>query len=125
MVKIKQYIKVLTKKLNHTKIGAVKMAKNKVYIDQDLEFLIPQFLENREEDIKKLEKLIEESDFEQIRIIGHSMKGSGGGYGFDYLTEIGSQIEKNAELKNKEKIKSSITELKDYLKNIEIVYEEK
>jgi len=28
------------------------MSENKVYIDPDLEFLIPQFLENREEDIK-------------------------------------------------------------------------
>ena len=101
------------------------MAKNKVYIDPDLEFLIPQFLENREEDIKNLEKLLEESEFEQIRIIGHSMKGSGGGYGFDYLTQIGSQIEKQAELKNKRELKKLIMELKNYLNNIEIIYEDK
>jgi len=101
------------------------MAKNKVYIDQDLEFLIPQFLENREEDIKKLEKLLQESEYDQIRIIGHSMKGSGGGYGFDYLTEIGSKIEKKAELENKDEIKKLIEELKNYLNNIEIIYEEK
>ena len=101
------------------------MAKNEVYIDQDLEFLIPQFLENREEDIKNLEKLLEESEYDQIRIIGHSMKGSGGGYGFDYLTEIGSQIEKEAELKNESEIHKLIEELKNYLDNIEIIYEEK
>ena len=100
------------------------MADSKVYIDPDLEFLIPQFLENREEDIKNLEKLLEESKFEQIRIIGHSMKGSGGGYGFDYLTQIGSQIEKHAELKNREEIEKLIRDLKDYLSNIEIVYED-
>jgi len=101
------------------------MSENKVYIDPDLEFLIPQFLENREEDIKKLEKLLLKSKFDQIRIIGHSMKGSGGGYGFDYLTELGSQIEKAAELKNKHKIKKLITELENYLAKIEIIYEEK
>ncbi|MGM0500114.1 MAG: Hpt domain-containing protein [Bacillota bacterium] len=101
------------------------MSKNKVYIDSDLEFLIPQFLENREEDIKKLEKLLKKSEFDQIRIIGHSMKGSGGGYGFDYLTEIGSQIEQAAELKNDHKIKNLINELKKYLENIEIIYKEK
>lgn len=101
------------------------MTKNKVYIDADLEFLIPQFLENREADIKNLEKLLEESEYDQIRIIGHSMKGSGGGYGFDYLTEIGSRIEKEAELKNESEIKKLIAELKNYLNNIEIIYEEK
>jgi HPt (histidine-containing phosphotransfer) domain-containing protein len=100
------------------------MAKNKVYIDPDLEFLIPQFLKNREEDIKNLEKLLNESEFDQIRIIGHSMKGSGGGYGFDYLTEIGAQIEKEAELNNKDEINNLISELKSYLNNLEIVYQE-
>ncbi|RAK06363.1 Hpt domain-containing protein [Halanaerobium saccharolyticum] len=99
------------------------MSKNIVYIDPDLEFLIPQFLENREEDRQRLEKLLQESEFDQIRIIGHSMKGSGGGYGFDYLTEIGSQIEKNAELKNKEEIKNLIDELRNYLDNLEIIYQ--
>jgi len=98
--------------------------KNKVYIDRDLEFLIPQFLENREEDIQNLEKLLKQAEYDQIRIIGHSLKGSGGGYGFDYLTEVGSEIEKEAELKNKKKIKVLINELKDYLNNIEIIYEE-
>ncbi|MFW5961533.1 MAG: Hpt domain-containing protein [bacterium] len=101
------------------------MGKNKVYIDQDLEFLIPQFLKNREEDIENLEKLLEESEYDQIRIIGHSMKGSGGGYGFDYLTEIGSKIEKEAQLKNRAEIKNLIEKLKSYLDNIEIIYEEK
>ena len=99
------------------------MGKNKVYIDSDLEFLIPQFLENREEDIKNMEKNLQESNYDQIRIIGHSMKGSGGGYGFDYLTEIGAEIEKNAELKNEEQIQELIEKLKNYLNNIEIVYE--
>ena len=100
------------------------MAKNKVYIDSDLEFLIPKFLENREEDIKNLERLLKGAEYDQIRIIGHSMKGSGGGYGFDYLTEIGSEIEKNAELKNSDELNNLINELKDYLNNIEIIYQE-
>lgn len=101
------------------------MSKNKVYIDSDLEFLIPQYLENREEDIKELEKLLKKSEFNQIRIIGHSLKGSGGGYGFDYLTELGSQIEKEAELKNEKNLKEITSQLKKYLDNLEIIYIEK
>lgn len=100
------------------------MENNRVYIDQDLEVLIPQYLENREEDIKDLKQLIEEENYEKIRVIGHSLKGSGGGYGFDYLTELGSQIEKNAELKNVEEIRSLIQSLESYLNNLEIIYQE-
>ncbi|KXS49772.1 Hpt domain-containing protein [Halanaerobium kushneri] len=100
------------------------MKKNKVYIDQDLETLIPQYLDNREEDIRRLKTLIEAENYEKIRIIGHSLKGSGGGYGFDYLTELGSQIEKNAELKNREDIELIINKLENYLDNLEIIYQE-
>jgi HPt (histidine-containing phosphotransfer) domain-containing protein len=100
------------------------MEKKRVYIDQDLEVLIPQYLENREDDIEELKSLVEEENYEKIRIIGHSLKGSGGGYGFDYLTELGSQIEKNAELKNVEEIRSLIQSLESYLNNLEIIYQE-
>ncbi|MGM0549170.1 MAG: Hpt domain-containing protein [Bacillota bacterium] len=101
------------------------MAQNKVYIDSDLEFLIPQYLENREEELKKLEKLLKANKFDQIQVIGHSLKGSGGGYGFDYLTELGSQIEKEAELKNEKILQEIIFKLKKYLNNLEIIYVEK
>lgn len=101
------------------------MAQNKVYIDSDLEFLIPQYLENREEELKKLEKLLKANKFDQIQVIGHSLKGSGGGYGFDYLTELGSQIEKEAELKKEKILQEIIFKLKKYLNNLEIIYVEK
>ena len=45
-----------------------------VKIDADLEELVPEYLENREEDVKSISELLEKDDFEKVRILGHSMK---------------------------------------------------
>ncbi|MCX7966210.1 MAG: Hpt domain-containing protein [Syntrophorhabdaceae bacterium] len=93
-----------------------------VNIISDLKELIPGYINNRYEDIKKIMTALEHGDYETVRILGHSMKGSGGGYGFDAITEIGRGIEQAAKEKDGEAIKNKIVELQDYLKRIEIVY---
>jgi len=95
-----------------------------VKIDPDLEDLIPDYLENRDKDIKSISESLEKGDFESVRIIGHSMKGSGGGYGFDRISEIGKTIEDSAKEKNLNEIKKGVEQLSHYLQNVEVVYEE-
>tara|TARA_Y100000031_G_scaffold115914_1_gene128355 strand:+ start:111 stop:419 length:309 start_codon:yes stop_codon:yes gene_type:complete len=95
-----------------------------VKVDADLEDLIPDYLENRNKDIKSISESLEKGDFENIRIIGHSMKGSGGGYGFDRISEIGKTIEDSAKEKNLNEIKKGVEQLSHYLQNVEVVYEE-
>ncbi len=93
-----------------------------VVIDKDLEDLIPGYLENRKKDIVKTEKSLLEKDFETIRVIGHSMKGSGGGYGFDKISEIGKAIEEAAKSGDVASIKTRLKELGDYVENVRISY---
>ena len=95
-----------------------------VKVDADLEDLIPDYLENRNKDIKSISESLEKGDFENVRIIGHSMKGSGGGYGFDRISEIGKTIEDSAKEKNLNEIKKGVEQLSHYLQNVEVVYEE-
>ena len=83
--------------------------------------LIPNFLKNREKDIKEVENSLKRKDFETIERLGHSMKGSGSIYGFDGISELGKKIEASAKNGNSEEIKTSLSELKDYLNRIEIV----
>lgn len=94
-----------------------------VKIDRDLEDLIPGYLERRQEDISSIKNACGAGDFENIRILGHSMKGSGGGYGFDRITEIGRQIEESAKNKDSAAILAHTGELAEYLSRVEIVYE--
>lgn len=93
-----------------------------ITIDKDLEDLIPGYLENRRRDIASIEEALRKNDFETIGILGHSMKGSGGGYGFDAITEIGKRIEEAAKNMDKKVIAEQAEELSTYLHNIKIAY---
>jgi HPt (histidine-containing phosphotransfer) domain-containing protein len=94
-----------------------------VHVDPDLEELIPGYLSNRKKDIAAIRDALVNKDLDRIRIIGHSMKGSGRGYGFEAITEIGMLIEVAAKESRHEDIIPLITRLEDYLTRIEIVYE--
>ena len=94
-----------------------------VYVDPDLEDLIPGFFQNRQKDVQRLSEALEQGDFEAIRIIGHSMKGAGGGYGFDRVTDLGAIIEEGAKAQDRERIREAVAELADYMSRVEVVYE--
>lgn len=93
-----------------------------IQVDPDLEELIPGFLENRVADIAKLRTSLDDNDFVSIQSIGHSTKGVGGGYGFNLMSEIGSEIESAAKENDADKIREKISQLDDYLQRIEIEY---
>ena len=94
-----------------------------VRVDPDLADLIPSFLENRRKDIAALLAALDQSDYETVRILGHSMKGAGGGYGFDGITEIGAVLEQAAKEHNSEAIRKWVGELSAYLDRVEVVYD--
>ncbi len=92
-----------------------------VYVEPDLIGLIPEFLENRQKDIVSLNRALEQNDFNTIINIGHNLKGSGGSYGLDTITEIGRLLEKEAENGNSDAISGLIAKLSSYIENIEIL----
>lgn len=94
-----------------------------IKVDPEIADLIPGFLQNRRKDIENIISYLKEENFEQIERLGHSMKGSGAGYGFDGISEIGKSIEIAGKGKDVEGIKKGIEDLKDYLGRIEIVNE--
>jgi len=93
-----------------------------VVIDEDLEMLIPEFLENRRKDVLNIMHALEKGDFETVRNIGHIIKGVGGGYGFGAITDMGVVLETAAESQDVDKIRVQIDKLSFYLDNIDIVY---
>ena len=94
-----------------------------VRVDRDLEDLIPNFMANRHDDLNTMRRAVEAADYETIRSLAHSLKGAGGGYGFDALTEIAAAIEQAAKAKDGGQIGGWLTDLADYLEKVEIVYE--
>lgn len=93
-----------------------------VRIDADLQELIPGFLENRRRDLTKLETALEHHDTETIRLLGHRMRGDGGGYGFHEISAIGDALEKAGINDDWMTITEQIGQLYNYLDCLEIVY---
>lgn len=93
-----------------------------VRVAADIKDLIPNFLEARRGDVKALVQALEKSDYETVLLLGHNMRGTGGSYGFDFITELGREIEQNAKEQNAEKVRRLAQELSTYLQRVDIVY---
>ena len=93
-----------------------------VTIDPDLLEIIPDFFAYRLKDLEMISRSLKEGDFNKLRIIGHNLKGSGGGYGFDVISEIGERIEQASEIGSVEEITACAAELEDYLRRVEVRY---
>ena len=83
----------------------------------------PGFLMNRANDVDRIRELVERGDFQQVRLLGHSMKGAGGGYGFDPITDYASRIEEAALREDALAIEAAVGELADYLARVEPVFD--
>jgi HPt (histidine-containing phosphotransfer) domain-containing protein len=93
-----------------------------VEVDEDLEDLIPGFLENRQKDIVALRAALEHNDFETARDIGHGLKGAGGGYGFHIISELGRDIEQAGRNRDASALKTHIDALDDVMSRANVVY---
>ncbi len=91
-----------------------------IEMDPDLADLIPEYLERRRGDQSSMVTALTNGDLEQVRITGHSMKGSGAAYGFTHLTTIGGEIEQAAKDGEPDAVRRLLTELADYLDRIEL-----
>ena len=85
--------------------------------------LVPGFLEGRRRDIDAIAAALERSDYDNVRILGHNMKGSGAGYGFNRITEIGASLEQAAGRRAPQAIRERSAELVRYLDRLHVVYE--
>ena len=97
------------------------MATRIVHVDPELKDLIPGFLNNRRQDALTIRAALAQGDMETVRILGHSMKGCGGGYGFNALSKLGGILEQGAQNRDSEAITNAVDELQAYLEQVEII----
>ena len=94
-----------------------------VPVDEDIIDLIPRYIENRWTDIRTIEISLERGDFETVRGLAHSMKGSGGGYGLDQVSAIGLGIEDAAGAMDADETRLWLDKLADFLERVEVIPE--
>ena len=86
-----------------------------------IEEAIPLFLESTREDLQALSRFLDGRDYSRIRFIGHDLKGSGGGYGFEPISTIGKSIEEAAKRLDRDEISRQIAVLTNYLDRVDVV----
>jgi PAS domain S-box-containing protein len=93
-----------------------------VHIDQELSDLVPGFLTRKREDAAAVLAAVERGDPEAIARLGHKMKGEGGSYGLDTITDIGRDLEQAGKDGDFTAARRLGRDLTSFLERIEIVY---
>lgn len=91
-----------------------------VKVDDALRELIPRFMAHRHEELVRLTEALAAHDLEEARRIGHSLKGVGGGYGFEEITRLGAAIEGAARNGDEAALAALVADLTRYLDNVEV-----
>lgn len=98
-------------------------SRYKVTVSRDVEDLVPVFIKNRHKELETLRAALAAADFEQLRQLGHRMKGVGVSYGFDHVSTLGKHIEDGARSGDRAALDARIREYADYLARVQISYE--
>jgi PAS domain S-box-containing protein len=89
--------------------------------DEDVLELIPGYLAYCRNELDVLQNALVQKDFETLCDLSHKLKGSGGGYGLDRISDIGDKLESSAKAQDLSAIESGVADLRDYLERVEVV----
>jgi PAS domain-containing protein len=78
-------------------------------------------LENCRGNVVAIGQALAGRDFDAISLLGHNMRGSGGAFGFQSITDIGAVIEQAADRADAGAVLQASEDLSDYLSSIEPV----
>jgi PAS domain S-box-containing protein len=79
---------------------------------------VPAYLANCRDNVVRMREAIERDDFEALTIIGHNLRGSGGGFGFQAITDFGAGLERASENGDGKAVGRLLGELSGYLDHI-------
>ena len=78
---------------------------------------VPAYLESCRQDAIAIGDALDRADFEAVTILGHNMRGSGGAFGFQAITDFGAELEKSAEIGDVGRSRRLAHDLAIYLEN--------
>jgi hypothetical protein len=84
--------------------------------------LVPGFLFRKREDARAVLAAAEHGDADAIARLGHKMKGEGGSYGLDPITDIGRDLEQAGTGSDFDAARRLGRDLMNFLERLEIIY---
>jgi signal transduction histidine kinase/DNA-binding response OmpR family regulator len=97
-------------------------AASAVEVSAELKELVPGFLANKRRDIVLLRAALGRRDYAGLQRLGHTLKGEGGSYGFDAISELGAELEQAARQNDAQAVEELIASLSRYLDSVSVVY---
>ena len=102
-------------------VAAAPLERIRVRADSRLRAVIPGYLTHRRDDVANIRQALARLDYDSIRQMGHKMSGTGAGYGFPRITEIGQGLERAAREGNAPAIRECANELSRFIDQVEVV----
>ena len=90
--------------------GAIRVA-----LDESLRDLAPGYLDNRRGDLARLATALAAGDWETLRVVGHNIKGTGAGYGFEAISRMGADLEAAAKGRDAARTTACVDDLTRFL----------
>jgi CheY-like chemotaxis protein len=85
--------------------------------EDDIDEVKQEYLIKCRHDLPVMADLLAARDFEALQIAGHSLKGSGGCFGFSELTQLGRALEDYAQASDAASCGEQLDRLKDFLEH--------
>jgi len=83
--------------------------------DEEWAEMQEMYINHTSKELAKIQEDIDNIALDSLRTFGHNIKGSGGMYGFEKVTNLGTEIEASAKVNDRSKIKSLFEELSTFL----------
>ena len=82
---------------------------------------IPAYLQNCRQNVITMLDALDRGDFETVTMLGHQMRGSGGAYGFQAITDIGAALQLASESADIDASRKSVGDMSSFLDRAETV----
>jgi PAS domain S-box-containing protein len=92
-----------------------------VHTPPEVAGLVPGFLQNRRNEVVVIREALEQGDFKTVAHLAHGMRGAGGSWGFDGISEIGAGMEQAAETADREAALGWLGKLVRYLDEVAVL----
>jgi PAS domain S-box-containing protein len=80
--------------------------------------LIPEYLKNCSGMVVRFRTALADNDLETIATLAHQMKGSGGAFGFQAISDLGGAMEQAVEAADLDLARQAVTDFADYLDGV-------
>ena len=94
-----------------------------VHVAPEMSELIPFLMDAMQKDLELMNKALLQKDFPTLRRFGHSHKGFGSTYGFDYISVIGQRIQTASDARDADELAALLSALGNYLERVDILYD--